>query len=104
MPYSQRAEIVLACRYVDYVIPETCWEQKNDDIANYNINVLVMGNDWSGKFDNFLTMCDVIYLPRTESISTTHLKNVLNPFSAEVIAKLKESLDIINSIAINFEA
>ena len=40
-----------AIRYVDMVIPETCWEQKRTDIHEYHVDAFVMGNDWEGKFD-----------------------------------------------------
>lgn len=40
-----------ALRCVDLVIPETCWDQKNNDIKKYNVDILVMGDDWEGKFD-----------------------------------------------------
>lgn len=76
-PYEQRAEIVKAIKYVDEVIPENNWEQKADDIRNNNIDVFVMGDDWTGKFDFLKEHCEVIYLPRTEGISTTEIKNGL---------------------------
>lgn len=74
-PYEQRAEIVKAIKYVDEVIPENNWEQKADDIRNNNIDVFVMGDDWTGKFDFLKEHCEVVYLTRTEGISTTEIKN-----------------------------
>lgn len=74
-PYEQRAEIVRAIKFVDEVIPENNWEQKVDDIKNNNIDVFVMGDDWTGKFDFLREHCEVVYLPRTEGISTTEIKN-----------------------------
>ena len=64
-----------AIRYVDLVIPETCWDQKRVDIHKYEADVFVMGDDWAGKFD-FLTEegAEVVYLPRTPDISTTQIK------------------------------
>ena len=58
-------------RYVDEVIKENNWEQKIEDIKKYNIDIFVMGDDWEGKFDYLKEYCEVIYLPRTEGISTT---------------------------------
>lgn len=40
-----------AIRYVDLIIPENDWEQKQEDIIKHNVNIFVMGNDWEGKFD-----------------------------------------------------
>ncbi len=77
--YEQRKALVESIRYVDLVIPETCWEQKRTDIHEYHIDTFVMGDDWKGKFD-FLKEegAEVVYLPRTPEISTTQIKNDLN--------------------------
>lgn len=77
--YSQedRMEIVRAIKYVDEVILEDSWEQKNDDIARCNIDIFVMGDDWKGKFDYLSELCEVCYLERTAGISTTKIKNDL---------------------------
>ncbi len=77
--YEQRKALVESIRYVDLVIPETCWEQKKSDVHEYHIDTFVMGNDWEGKFD-FLKDegVEVVYLPRTPEISTTQIKNDLN--------------------------
>ena len=65
-------------RYVDLVIPEENWEQKSTDVIKYDVDVFVMGDDWTGKFDFLKTVgkgCEVVYLPRTPEISTTRIKN-----------------------------
>ena len=77
MPYEKRKELVSAIRYVDEVMPETNWEQKKTDITEHNIDIFVMGNDWEGKFDELKEFCEVIYLPRTPSISSTAIKNII---------------------------
>lgn len=74
VPYADRAAIVGALRVVDLVIPEESWEQKASDIVSYQADVLVMGDDWAGKFDSLSELCDVVYLPRTPGISTTELR------------------------------
>ena len=74
VPFDDRADIVKALRWVDQVIPETSWDQKQDDIQRLGVDVLVMGNDWAGKFDHLKEICDVVYLPRTPGISTTELR------------------------------
>ena len=53
-------------------------EQKIDDVVNNDVDIFVMGNDWEGKFDFLKDYCEVVYLPRTEGISTTKIKNDLN--------------------------
>lgn len=78
MSYEQRKEVVEAIRYVDLVIPEHDWEQKIHDVQKYDIDVFVMGDDWTGKFDFLKDYCEVVYLPRTENISTTMIKEKLN--------------------------
>ncbi len=78
-PYEQRKLLLESIRYVDLVIPETCWEQKRTDIHTYQIDTFVMGDDWAGKFD-FLKEegVEVVYLPRTPEISPTKIKSDLN--------------------------
>lgn len=73
--YSQfdRLEIVKAITGVNEVFLEHSLEEKGDYIKKYNADVLVMGNDWEGKFDHWSDLCQVVYLPRTEGISTTEL-------------------------------
>ncbi len=73
-PYKERAAIVQAIKYVDQVIPENNWEQKVQDIQENDIDILVMGDDWKGKFDNLKDYCEVIYLERTPNISSTEIK------------------------------
>jgi glycerol-3-phosphate cytidylyltransferase len=83
IPYEQRKEIVENIKYVDLVIPETCWEQKIEDIKKYEIDIFAMGNDWDGKFDFLKEYCEVIYLPRTEDISSTEIKKQMDAFLKE---------------------
>ena len=76
--YEDRKGILEAIRYVDEVIPETCWEQKISDVVDNQIDVFVMGDDWAGQFDFLKEYCEVVYLPRTDGISTTKIKNDLH--------------------------
>jgi glycerol-3-phosphate cytidylyltransferase len=75
--YEERKHILEAIRYVDEIIPETCWEQKIDDVVKHGVSVFVIGDDWRGRFDFLKPYCEVVYLPRTEGISTTQIKNEL---------------------------
>ncbi len=78
IPYADRAAIVGALKCVDLVIPEESWEQKVNDIEKYKVDTFVMGDDWIGKFDFLKSHCDVVYLPRTEGISSTQIKKTLH--------------------------
>lgn len=78
--YKHRREIVKALACVDLVIEEKSWEQKEDDIKNLNIDIFVMGSDWEGKFDYLNDLCRVVYLDRTDDISTTKIKYDLKDF------------------------
>lgn len=75
--YEERKVIVESIRYVDLVIPEHNWEQKPDDIKKHQIDIFVMGSDWTGQFDFLNEHCQVRYLPRTEGISSTRIKSGL---------------------------
>lgn len=76
--YEERKAMLEAIRYVDLVVPEDNWEQKNTDVEKYDVDVFVMGDDWEGKFDFLKDKCEVVYLPRTPEISTTKIKTELN--------------------------
>ncbi|MCI0616646.1 glycerol-3-phosphate cytidylyltransferase, partial [bacterium] len=71
---SDRMRIVDAIDGVEQVFLEESLEQKREYILNYGASVLVMGDDWKGKFDEFNDICQVVYLPRTELVSTTAAK------------------------------
>ncbi len=70
---AERIEIVGALKMVDEVFVEESLELKRDYIVRYAADVLVMGDDWAGRFDEFGDVCKVVYLPRTPTISTTGL-------------------------------
>lgn len=75
--FEERKILLEAIKYVDLIIEERSWEDKRKHIKEYNVDILVMGSDWEGKFDDLTDLCEVIYLPRTEGISTTKIKNDL---------------------------
>ncbi|QCX28114.1 glycerol-3-phosphate cytidylyltransferase [Nocardioides jishulii] len=68
---AERLAIVNALKVVDDVFVEESLEQKRDYILEHQADVLVMGDDWAGKFDEFNDICEVVYLARTPAISTT---------------------------------
>ena len=75
--YEERKLVLEAIRYVDLVIPELTWEQKEQDVIDHGIDTFVMGDDWQGKFDHLKKHCEVVYLTRTSGISTTQIKTNL---------------------------
>jgi choline-phosphate cytidylyltransferase len=70
---EERMEIVAALKPVDEVFVEESLELKRDYLVEHHADVLVMGDDWAGRFDEFKDVCEVVYLPRTPAISTTAL-------------------------------
>ena len=103
IPYQQRAQIVEAIKYVDEVIPEHSWEQKVNDVRQHGVDIFAMGEDWRGKFDFLNDHCEVHYLPRTEGISTTVLKDHLDKISRINIQDLNHALEILRLIKQDFE-
>ena len=77
--YETRKKMLEAIRYVDLVKPENDWKQKRNDVIDYKVDVVVMGSDWENNenFECLRDICEVIYLPRTEGISTTKIKKDL---------------------------
>jgi glycerol-3-phosphate cytidylyltransferase len=76
--FEHRAEIVASCQYVSGIIPENNWKQKSHDIIRLGADIFAMGDDWAGKFDQYKNLCEVQYLPRTDFISTSYIKNTLS--------------------------
>jgi len=70
----ERVEAVKATGYANEVIIEDYIGQKIDDIQRYDIDIFAIGSDWEGKFDYLNEYCNVVYLPRTQGISSTQLR------------------------------
>ncbi len=70
---EERLEIVSSLGVVDEVFVEESLELKGDYIRKFGADVLAMGDDWKGRFDEFAELCEVVYFPRTPSVSTTAL-------------------------------
>jgi len=96
VPYEDRAEIVASIKGVDRVIPETTWEQKALDVTEYDVDVFVMGDDWEGKFDHLKEQCEVVYLPRTQGVSSTELRKMIKVLDP---AHLDEMQDALSSMS-----
>ena len=71
----ERVDAVKATGYADQIIIEDYVGQKIDDIQQYDVDIFAIGSDWEGKFDYLKEFCEVVYLPRTEGISSTMLRN-----------------------------
>ena len=98
MSYEQRVEVLEACKYVDAVFPELTWEQKVDDIKKYKADIFSMGDDWVGHFAELEEHCEVIYLPRTEDISTTDIKKMVNALHCEKTKQLNHVAENLLSL------
>ena len=89
--YETRKKMLEAVRYVDLVIPEETWEQKLDDVKKFAVDTVVMGSDWkdSDRFDYLKEYCELVFLDRTEGISTSKIKKDL---------KLQEAVSGVDQI------
>ena len=70
----ERVEAVKSTGFVDKVIIEDYVGQKIDDVLKYDVDIFAIGSDWEGKFDYLKEFCEVVYLPRTEGVSSTMLR------------------------------
>ncbi len=113
----ERVEAVKATGFADEVIIEDYLGQKIDDIQKYDVDIFAIGSDWEGKFDYLNEFCKVVYLPRTEGISSTMLREesttnikvgiigcgrVAKRFPIE--AGVVSGVDIVAAYDTNFEA
>ncbi len=71
----ERVDAVRQTGLADQIIIEDYVGQKIDDIQHYDVDVFAIGSDWEGKFDYLREFCEVVYLPRTQGISSTALRN-----------------------------
>lgn len=101
--FEDRIAIVRGLRCVDLAIPEENWAQKVQDIRRHGVQVFGMGSDWEGRFDELKAHCEVVYLPRTEGVSSTQIKKTLQVLDRSHVQELKQALDLIASIVDRFE-
>lgn len=74
---EQRKKILESLKFVNKVFIEESFEKKRQYILENKADVFIMGDDWEGKFDEFKDICQVFYLPRTPSISTTEIVEII---------------------------
>jgi len=103
IPFEDRIQIVQSMEFVDLAIAEDNWDQKKNDIEKYKVDTFGIGDDWKGKFDELKQYCEVVYLPRTNGISSTALKKNLQALDRSHIEDLKKGLDLISSIVERFD-
>ncbi len=96
--YEDRARIIGSIKGVDLVIPETSWEQKVSDIKTYDVDVFAIGDDWAGKFDELEQLCQVVYLSRTDGISSTEIKQMLRVLDPTHITEMQEALSVMSRL------
>lgn len=95
IPFEDRLEIVRSIRYVDETFAEDSWDQKRADILRFSADMLVMGDDWLGRFDHLNSLCEVVYLSRTQGVSSTSLRSGLAPITGTSLALVKDALDLV---------
>lgn len=71
----ERVDAVRDTGLADQIIIEDYVGQKIDDIQKYDVDIFAIGSDWEGKFDYLKEYCEVVYLARTEGISSTMLRS-----------------------------
>ena len=101
--FEDRIRIVRSLKCVDTAIPEVSWDQKTRDIQKYHVTAFGMGDDWAGKFDDLSVKCEVVYLPRTEGVSSTEMKKLLKILDRAHVDGLKKALNIISAIVDRFD-
>lgn len=100
----ERMEAVKATGLADKVIVEEYEGQKIDDIKRYGVDIFTVGSDWEGKFDYLNEYCKVIYLPRTEGVSSTELRSTENRLRMGIVgqapywAKFVDECSYVNGI------
>tara|TARA_S200000501_G_C20721910_1_gene698835 strand:- start:597 stop:977 length:381 start_codon:yes stop_codon:yes gene_type:complete len=72
--FSDRSRIINRLSFVDSVCAEESWEQKINDIKRLNISIFAIGEDWKGKFDFLKSHCHVVYLSRTNDVSSSLIR------------------------------
>ena len=102
----ERVSAVKAVGIADEVIVEEYEGQKIDDIRRYDIDIFTVGSDWKGKFDYLNDYCQVIYLPRTEGVSSSEIRSKRRKVTIEIIGesaigtKFKKECGFVNGVEV----
>lgn len=102
----ERIEAVKSLGIADEVFPEEYMGQRIDDIKRYGVDIFTVGSDWEGHFDYLNEYCKVVYLPRTEGISSTQIRKSieykLGAIGTDItINKFKENAKYVNGLVFN---
>ena len=105
----ERVEALKSTGLADQIIIEEYTGQKIDDIRRYNVDIFAIGSDWEGKFDYLKEFCDVVYLERTQGISSTDLRSkkqgirlgIVGSGKPNVVAKYINECSYINGLVIS---
>ncbi|HET7268802.1 MAG TPA: adenylyltransferase/cytidyltransferase family protein [Oleiagrimonas sp.] len=101
--HEDRLRIVQGLKCVDLAIAEHHWEQKADDIRKHDVDIFGIGEDWKGHFDELENLCKVVYLPRTQGISSTQLKQAMSALDKVHLDELKQALGTLSAIVERFD-
>lgn len=103
----ERVEAVRATKIADEIIIEEYEGQKIDDILRYDIDIFTVGSDWTGKFDYLNEYCEVIYLERTQGVSSSGLRTEKRKLrlgivgESPVILKFVRECEYVNGIDVS---
>lgn len=109
-----RIEAVKNSGYADQIVVEEFKGQKISDIIRYKVDIFAIGSDWEGKFDYLREYCQVVYLPRTEGVSSTMLRH-LNPLRVGIVgtgsiarrfadeSRLVQSVELAGAYSIDYD-
>ncbi|MDO5860224.1 Gfo/Idh/MocA family oxidoreductase [Methanobrevibacter sp.] len=103
----ERIESVRATGLADEIIVEEYEGQKIDDIKRYGVDIFAIGSDWVGEFDYLKEFCDVVYLPRTEGISSSDIRSEYRSVNlglvgnGNIIKKFFDESKLVNGITVN---
>lgn len=106
-PLMERLEAVRATGIADEIIVEEYEGQKIDDIKRYGVDIFTVGSDWVGQFDYLEQYCQVVYLDRTEGVSSTDLRTESHPMrlglmgEGNILLKYKKESTFVNGIEIS---
>lgn len=102
----ERVEAVKALGIADEIIIEEYVGQKIDDIKRYNIDIFTVGSDWKGYFDYLSEYCEVVYLDRTQGVSSTDLRSKARSLKfglvgeGKILRKVKKEAALVNGLDI----
>src|SRR5574344_1539628 len=103
----ERIEAVMDTGLADEIIVEEYEGQKIDDIKRYGVDIFTVGSDWKGKFDYLNEYCKVVYLDRTEGISSSELRAEKRELrlglvgNSTLINKYEQECHFVNGISVS---